>query len=164
MMAISVIQQSWFRDTFPCAAELKFATLIFFGSVCNYILAVLFIYYNVYFEAASICKYECHKVRPDPRQQRWRGHIFIPWTLWCVTTCEMSWEVPLPQPRSLVDVMSCKELFSRKGLCRTYCLLVKGTNTSTHVQQVTVRSGFGDALSHPNAPWNSANTKWERDS
>lgn len=65
-MPISVIQQSWFRDTSPCFAELKFATLIFFGSVCNYILAVLFIYYNVYFEAASTCKCECQRVMPDP--------------------------------------------------------------------------------------------------
>lgn len=155
MMAISVIQQSWFRDTLPCSAELKFATLIFFGSVCNYILAVLFTCYNVYFEVDSICKYECQKLRPDPRQQRWRGHIFIPWAPRRVTICEMSWEVPLPHPRSLVDVMSYKELFSRKGLCRTYCPLVKGTNTSTCVQQVTIRSGFGGALSHP---------KWECDS
>lgn len=53
MMPLSVIQQSWFRDTFHCFAGLKFAILIFFGSVCNYILAVLFIYHNVYFKAAS---------------------------------------------------------------------------------------------------------------
>lgn len=60
----------------------------------------------------------------------------------------------------------CDELqgtVSRKGLCGTYCLLIKGTNMSTHVQQVTLRSGFAvqetDALSCPSAPWNSANTK-----
>lgn len=83
-------------------------------------------------------KQECHKIRPDPKQLKWRGHIFILWVSWHVTICEISEEVPFPHPSSLVDVMSCKGTVSKKELYRTYCLLIKGTNTHQHMHNTTL--------------------------
>lgn len=79
----------------------------------------------------------------DPRQFKWRGHIFIPWTSWYVTICEISEKVLFLHPRSLVDMMSCKGT-EREGFACNILLPDKSNqHTPTHVQHVTIRSRFG---------------------
>lgn len=81
-----------FRDTFPCFVGLRLATFIFFGSVCNYILAVLLTYHNVYFKAASTLGMQMWMSEDQARSQaaKMERAYFYSLNVWHVTICEVS--------------------------------------------------------------------------